>query len=255
LADAVTFQIENGVLALAVVDKTAVGYSDTWQAPGGKTVDTVTEADYDASSATWKCQVTSGMLTPSADTTTTDVAPTFCNPARTIPTPGETSYTLDAEFLQDVTVSAGLSRFLFEHDTEEGYFLLGLNGDDPPKAIGRVRLQAGAFGGAARATLTSTVSLPLSRKPQIEFGDATTSAIVPPTTTPATGATAGTPGSWTPSGSTPPASVAALTAGTPNAVVASPTTAWTTGQYVQTATAGTPGQAHWSGTAWTTGAA
>lgn len=180
MADPVLFQIEEGVLALALVDRAAVGYEDSWQAPGGKTVDTVTEADYDAGSASWKCQVTSGMLTPSADTTTTDVAATFCSPARTIPTPGETSYALDSEFLQDVTVSTGLSRFLFEHDTEEGYFLLGLAADDPPKAIGRVRLQAGAFGGAARTTLTSTISLPLSRKPQIEFGNATTSAVVPP---------------------------------------------------------------------------
>jgi len=71
----------------------------------------------------------------------------------------------------------------------------------------------------------------------------------------ATGATAGTPGTWTPAGSTPPATVAALIAGTPNTVTASPTSAWTTGQYVQTQTAGTSGQAHWSGTAWVSGPA
>lgn len=68
----------------------------------------------------------------------------------------------------------------------------------------------------------------------------------------ATGAAAGTPGTWTPSGSTPPASVAALQAGS---VVASPATAWTTGQYVQTGTSGTAGEAHWSGTAWVAGKA
>jgi hypothetical protein len=73
--------------------------------------------------------------------------------------------------------------------------------------------------------------------------------VLPPATA-ATGATAGTPGTWTPPGSTPPASVATI-----GSVVASPATAWTTGQYVQTATAGTPGQAHWSGTAWVAGAA
>ena len=43
----------------------------------------------------------------------------------------------------------GLSRFLFENDTEEAYFFLGLDGStNPPKAIGRVRLVAGNFGGA-----------------------------------------------------------------------------------------------------------
>lgn len=74
-----------------------------------------------------------------------------------------------------------------------------------------------------------------------------------PPVVPATGATAGIPGSWTPAGSTPPASVAALIAGVPNAVTASPLTAWTLGQYVQTGTAGTTGQAHWNGTAWVAG--
>jgi hypothetical protein len=254
LADPVTFQIEDGVLALAVVDKTESGYQDSWQAPGGGTVDTVTEGDYDAGAASWKCQVTSGKLTPSASTTTTDVPATFCGPARTIPTPGETSYALDAEFLQDVTVKAGLSRFLFEHDTDEAYFLLGLDGDDPPKAIGRVRVQAGDFGGAARTNLTATVSLPLSRKPQIDFGTATDSEVVPPNPGPgaASGATAGTPGAWTPAGATPPATVAALQA---SSVVANPATAWTTGAYVQTGTAGTGGQAHWDGDSWEAGAA
>jgi len=68
-----------------------------------------------------------------------------------------------------------------------------------------------------------------------------------------TGATAGTPGTWSGSG-TVPASVAALQAAIP-AIVATPATAWTTGQYVQTLTAGVPGQAHWSGSAWVTGPA
>jgi len=70
-----------------------------------------------------------------------------------------------------------------------------------------------------------------------------------------TGATAGIPGAWTPAGSTPPASVAALGAGTPKTVVASPTTAWTSGQYVQTATTGAGGRATWTGTGWVGGAA
>lgn len=180
MAEATIFQIEQGVFALSLVDTAAVGYVDTWQAPGGATVDTVTEADYDVGSLTWKCQVTSGALTATGDTTTVDVAATFCQAARSVPQPAQTSYALETEFLQDVNVAAGLSRFLFEHDTEEAYFLLGLNADDPPKAIGRVRLIAGNFGGPARENLTSTVSLPLSRKPQIEFGTAASSAIVPP---------------------------------------------------------------------------
>ena len=62
---------------------------------------------------------------------------------------------------------------------------------------------------------------------------------------PASGATAGTPGSWTPAGATPPANLAACTG-----LTASPATAWSTGQYVVT---GDAQHAHWSGSAWATG--
>jgi hypothetical protein len=63
----------------------------------------------------------------------------------------------------------------------------------------------------------------------------------------ATGANAGTPGTFTPSGSTPPANLAGM-----SSVTASPATAWTTGQYVTT---GNSSNTHWDGTAWVTGIA
>lgn len=81
------------------------------------------------------------------------------------------------------------------------------------------------------------------------------SILSPPVAVPSTGATAGIPGTWTPPGSTPPATAADLAAGVPNAVVANPATPWTSGQYVQTATAGVAGRASWSGTDWVGGAA
>lgn len=250
------FQIEEGQLAFAVVDPAAVGYLSAWQAPAGKTLSTVALADYNAASQSWSCQTTSGALNATADTTTSDVPATFCEPAETIPTPGKSTYELAVTFLQDPNVSTGLNRFLFEHDTDEAYFLLGLSGDDPPKAIGRVRLSSATIGGDARTTLTADITLPLSRKPDIEFGDATTSVIIEGgEEDAATGATAGIPGTWTPTGATPPATVADLIAGTPHVVTASPATAWTTGQYVQTQAAGTGGRGHWSGSAWVTGAA
>jgi hypothetical protein len=59
---------------------------------------------------------------------------------------------------------------------------------------------------------------------------------------PATSATAGTPGTYTPANSYGPATLADATG-----LTASPTTAWTAGQYVRTR----DGDAmHWSGTAW-----
>lgn len=66
----------------------------------------------------------------------------------------------------------------------------------------------------------------------------------------ATGALAGTPGSFTPTGAVVPADLTALQGAVP-AVVASPATVWTTGQSVNLGT----GSAHWSGTAWASGAA
>lgn len=64
-----------------------------------------------------------------------------------------------------------------------------------------------------------------------------------------TGATAGTPGVWTPVDSYPAADLAALIAGS---ITASPATAWTAGQYV---VLGDGSHAHWSGTAWVAGIA
>ena len=65
----------------------------------------------------------------------------------------------------------------------------------------------------------------------------------------AAGATAGTPGTWTPVDSYPPADFETLTTDDPTA---SPNTAWTTGQYV---VLGDGTQAHWDGSAWVAGVA
>jgi len=241
------FKIENGVLALSLV-----GASDPagWQTPAGKSISTITIADYTtAVGMDFSCQVTSGALTGSPNTTDDTTPATFCGPEVVTTKVGVTSYALDATVLQDPNVAAGISAYLFEHDTKEAYFLLGLDGVNPPKAVGRCRVVAGAFGGDARVSLTSTLSLPVSRKPDIMFGNATTSRVVLGTPA-ATGATAGTPGVWTPTGATPPANAAAATTA---AIVATPATAWTVGQYVQGSTAGAGGEMNWSGTAWVAG--
>ena len=63
----------------------------------------------------------------------------------------------------------------------------------------------------------------------------------------ATGATAGTPGTFTPGGAAPPANLAAM-----SSITASPTTAWTTGQHV---VLGDATQAHWNNAIWVVDAA
>jgi hypothetical protein len=71
----------------------------------------------------------------------------------------------------------------------------------------------------------------------------------------ASGATAGVPGTWTPDGSIPPATVADLQTGMPFTVLAEPPDPWATGEYVQTATAGAAGEAFWDGDTWEPGRA
>jgi len=180
MSDPVIFKVFDGQLGLKLVDRAAVGYLDSWRAPGGKTVDTVTLADYDTGSSTFMCQVTSAQITSSPDTTTEDVEATMCAPGKTIPTPGESTYAIDIGALADMNVAAGLQRFAFENDAEECYLYVGFNGTEPPRAIGRVMMASLPIGGDMRAKMLGTVTWPFTGKPQIEFGDATTSAVVPP---------------------------------------------------------------------------
>lgn len=68
-----------------------------------------------------------------------------------------------------------------------------------------------------------------------------------PDATPATGATAGSPGAFTPADSNRPDDLAGMAG-----VTASPTSAWTTGQFVVTEDGS---EVHWTGTAWAAGEA
>ena len=110
---------------------------------------------------------------------TVTVPATFCAPEENVPQPATTAYSLDATILQDPHISDGVSRFLFEHDTESAYFMLELRSGSAPRAIGVCRVIAGSFGGDARANLTSDLSLPVTGRPQILFGDSTTSVPIP----------------------------------------------------------------------------
>jgi hypothetical protein len=165
------FQIETGKFGLSVVDTADTGYLSEWQSPNGVDVATSVIANYVSGSlGDYSCQISSGALSASPNTTTDSTPATFCSPEETTTSVGVTSYNLDVTFLQDPDLMNGLNRYLFEHDTEELYFYLGLNADVAPKAIGRLRCIAGTIGGDARTKLTATLSLPCSRKPDILFG-------------------------------------------------------------------------------------
>mgnify|MGYP003403844743 FL=1 len=173
MSDTNWFEITDGVFALALVDRDAPGYSDSWMAPSGHTKDSVTVEAYDMPvGSSWRCQLLSGALNPSSSTSTRPRHATFCGPASTTTTPTESSWNLDVEIAQDPHITDGLSEFLFENDAVEAFFLLGLNDDTPPLAIGRVYLAAGSFGGAAAEDLTATISMLLKQKPSVAFGNA-----------------------------------------------------------------------------------
>jgi hypothetical protein len=203
----------------------------------------LTLADDEAGLATgtgYECQVTEASInaTPNLQT----VPATFCSPESQ--SPAATGFELAVTWLQDWTApGGGLSNFAFLHDTELQWFSLSLDADNSSVVcVGQLRLVAGAYGGAAGTPLTATATWPLAGKPDITVPSAGASA--------STGANAGTPGTWQPSGSVPPADAAGA-----SAVTASPATAWTTGQYVQGSTAGAAGEMHWDGAAWVAGQA
>lgn len=108
-------------------------------------------------------------------------------------------------------------------------------------------LPYGAKGAAASQPTQDAIDLARDATNYLPFGSTGTGAAGPTPDRPATGATAGTPGTWTPAGSTPPDTLARTTG-----ITASPATAWTVGQRV---VLGDGSLAHWSGTAWVTGVA
>jgi hypothetical protein len=224
------FKIEQGRFGLTLTD------------PALTDPCTATSAPFDE----FTCQITSGQLVASPNVSDETVPATWCDPEQTLPLVGATSYELTMAYLQDPDVVTGLSRFLFEHDTKIAYWFMGLDGDDPPKAVGKCRLVAGALGGEGRTTLTAEVTLPVDGKPMVCFGTAAGSVPIGGTIT-ATGATevAGAAGTWTPAGAQPAANLAAMPA-----VTASPTAVWATGSHMLL---GDATQATWDGTAWVAG--
>ncbi|MGP3686243.1 phage tail tube protein [Streptomyces sp. IBSNAI002] len=93
----------------------------------------------------------------------------------------------------------------------------------------------------------SLAGLPIGVKPMVHGNNTWTYAITPLGGVLATGATAGSPGSFTPEGAVVPANLAALAG-----VIATPTTKWTTGQHVNL---GDGSKAFWNTTAWAAGTA
>ena len=152
-----------------------------------------------------------------------------------LPAATTVSKTLKITAIQDFTNPTGFMRYLREHELETVAFVWQAT-PAAETASGTVQCRLGDWGGDVGKRLTTAPELPI-----------TPGSLVWTPPTPATGATAGTPGTWTPDGSAPPANEAACTG-----LTADPATAWTAGQYVVCAD---NAQVHWDGAAWDSGPA
>ncbi len=208
--------------------------TDTGQLGPGELTIGATGSEIDVS-----CYVNNAAIEWSNDTT--DATKKLCGSER----PGVTTFS--AQLTGNIDVDAGNDSGLFalswqEKGTQQS-FSFTPSTELGTKVTGTLTILPLRFGADEYgADLTSDFTFDIIGDPVLSFPNAPA----------ATGATAGTPGTWTPSGATPPANAAGATS---SGVVASPATAWSTGQYVQGSTVGAAGEMYWSGTAWTAGRA
>lgn len=171
------FRIENGVLAFELVDTAAVGYLPTWQAPGGKTLPSVTAADYDTSTDSFQCQVVTGVLQSSPQSTTENLDGTWCDLPEVVTIVGEDTFAVALDVYQDPNI-VGLSAYLYEHRGEQAYAYFGMGANaGPPIAIGVVTLSSVSIGGG-RAAARAQVTFPFAGAPDVQFGSAAAWRIV-----------------------------------------------------------------------------
>lgn len=181
MSDPTYFRIENGMFGLAVPAPT--------DPPGqlfpgtGKTIETVTLADYDALSATWSCQVTEMRMTATASTRTETVEDTICQAGREVPNPQKAAWAVVLSLYQDANYVA-LQQFADEHDAEQVYFFCAFDGVNPPKAGGRLYMAPlPDLGGVARTNLKATATWQVFDSQRL-YGNDTASEAVPPTEAP-----------------------------------------------------------------------
>jgi hypothetical protein len=195
----------------------------------------------------YQCQITQAGITSTGGD---PVSLTTLCPEGSFSENAQRVWNLALTAVQDVESDDSLMLFLLQHETERADYVYYPKVDKAgnPQGVGfkgTVTLvppdQVGNVASGAWATFTATLPM-IGKYTMIDEQGNVIGQL-------ATGATAGTPGTWTPAGSVPPANLAALTTAAP-AIVASPATAWTTGQYVLL---GDASHAHWNATAWVTG--
>ena len=185
------------------------------------------------------CQLLNGVV--SWDNDTGDDKTVLCGDV----VKGARTYTstFSGKFMQDIADAEGLVAFSWANKGEQVPFEYVPNTTAGTSVAGELIIDPLDVGTTEDygTPMESDFEWDIVGDPVLAFGGGAVAA---------TGATAGTPGTWTPSGSTPPA-----TSADAGAVTANPATAWTSGQYVQGSTAGASGEMHWDGAAWAAGRA
>jgi hypothetical protein len=204
------------------------------------------------------CQVTSAGLSTSQNVSREEVPATWCAEAESTIASVVDEQTVDLTFILDEDQADGVASWLYENSGKTAYVWVQAGDGEPPSMYAEVRAVAPTLFGEARTVRTATVSLPVEGKAAVCFGKTgATKPVGNPAGGPPTGATSGTPGAWTPVGSTPPATVSAAIALGLTGLGA----AWAAGEYVYVGTpSGTPAASstnsvHWDGTQFVAGAA
>jgi hypothetical protein len=164
-----------------------------------------------------------------------DSVEVLCGTALSAPT--TIARKLKVTAIQDFDDPAGFMRFLRQHELQTVPFAWQAS-PTSEIAAGMVQCRLGDWGGDVNKRLTTAPELPI-------VGEV---FWTPPEPVPATRAIAGTPGVWLPTGSQPPATLAAMTG-----ITATPTAVWSTGQHVLLRDGTT--KVFWDGAAWAAGQA
>ena len=190
--------------------------------------------DFTCQVTNWVCEQQDGDTDPSVTTLCGDTAGGGTT---------EGPWHITGTVIQDFNSATGFQQWTYANKgTDQEFTFLPNDKAGAPTITGVASVKFLGIGGDTNARITRDFDWAVIGDPDITWPDGAAAA--------ATGATAGTPGSFTPSGATVPANLPALQGASP-AVVASPNTAWTSGQSVNLGT----GSAHWDGTAYAAGPA
>jgi hypothetical protein len=207
-------------------------------------------ADADGTMVDFSCQPTAVRIVPSAEAGGGETLEVLCGDTASDAAGAQRGATMEISAISDFENPSGLVAFSWSGDGATRKIEWNPTGNADDLWEGSVVLRAIPVGGTVAERLVESItwtmeSLKLPPRFGVTGDDAWwlgTGAVQP------TGATAGTPGAFTPAGAAVPPDLNALKAITPP-VVASPATAWTAGQGVALGT----GSAHWDGSAWVAG--